>query len=80
MLFSFSLASRKKESNSFSIHPLVHSWARERLTPMIGRAKATASLQMISNNEVKKNRYRPALDTTHPNMLQAGFPVYILHK
>lgn len=48
MLFSFSLASRKKESNSFSIHPLVHSWARERLTPMIGRAKATASLQMIS--------------------------------
>ena len=30
-LFSFSLAKRTAEGSSFSIHPLVHTWARERL-------------------------------------------------
>ncbi|MCJ1342920.1 hypothetical protein MMC31_001109 [Peltigera leucophlebia] len=48
VLFSFSLASQKKDSSGFSIHPLVHSWARERLNPIKGREMAAAGLRIVS--------------------------------
>jgi hypothetical protein len=35
-----------KDSNSSSIHPLVHSWARERLTPMKGQEVAAVILRI----------------------------------
>ncbi|MCJ1347009.1 hypothetical protein MMC31_005229 [Peltigera leucophlebia] len=49
VLLSLSLVSRKmKNSNNFSVHPLVHSWARERLTPVKYQAVAAAGLQIIA--------------------------------
>src|SRR5205814_2219369 len=47
-LFSFYLAFRKQGGESFSIHPIVHSWARERLSPKEAEETAAAALHMIA--------------------------------
>ncbi|OCL01786.1 hypothetical protein AOQ84DRAFT_206150 [Glonium stellatum] len=46
-LFSFSLADRKR-GDSFSIHPIVHWWARERLSAEEGEKLAASALLMIA--------------------------------
>jgi len=46
-LFSFSLANRKRE-DSFSIHPIVHWWARERLSSKEAEGLAASALRIIA--------------------------------
>jgi tetratricopeptide (TPR) repeat protein len=46
-LFSFSLIARKRINKYFSIHPLVHSWARERLDQPTKGEMARTALRMV---------------------------------
>jgi tetratricopeptide (TPR) repeat protein len=43
-LFSFSLAKRKASQDAFWIHPVVHSWARERLDTHLNQKKAEEAI------------------------------------
>ncbi|KAF8458481.1 hypothetical protein BGX38DRAFT_570907 [Terfezia claveryi] len=50
VLFSYSMAKRMERGDSFSIHPLVHMWARSRLDaePEERRKKATEAFLIVS--------------------------------
>lgn len=48
-LFSYSLAHRIGRSDSFYIHPLVHQWARERLSPQEALRKARDATVLLGN-------------------------------
>ncbi|KAL7267903.1 hypothetical protein RUND412_009495 [Rhizina undulata] len=52
-LFNLSLAKRKHSSDSFWIHPLVHTWTRERNDSTIRRQYAEESITLITSAIVR---------------------------
>jgi len=59
ILKSYSLVQRKGSADAFSIHPLVHYWARERLTPDLKQIYTRRSLSILTS-AVERSKERPA--------------------
>lgn len=80
-LFSHSLAQRNGRTDSFSIHPLVHSWARERLSPAERHEGAhlavAAMLQAIVVQHRRSNKWNPGRMLPHMYTVQRTAATYM---
>ncbi|KAL7274163.1 hypothetical protein RUND412_002944 [Rhizina undulata] len=60
-LFTFSLAKRKGSGDSFWVHPLVHTWTRQRINPTERRQNAEKAITLVTSTIVT-NEYEKSPD------------------
>ncbi|KAL7272721.1 hypothetical protein RUND412_004453 [Rhizina undulata] len=61
-LFTFSLAKRKGSGDSFWVHPLVHTWTRQRINPTERRQNAEKAITLVASTIVLENHERSPAD------------------
>ncbi|KAL7268124.1 hypothetical protein RUND412_009268 [Rhizina undulata] len=84
-LFAFSLVKRKNSGDSFWIHPLIHTWARERQTnSTVRRQNAETAITLVASTIVINDNERSSADwifarriLSHLNVCQENISEYL---